>query len=61
MFMNAVTIEITEPEELFLLNAICQSLWSLNTDFPLFLVGEWIRSKFFQKDFLSLRNGLLPK
>ena len=49
MLSKTAIIEVTEYKELYLLNSISQSLLSLNIGSPLFLVGDWTRSKYFKK------------
>lgn len=69
--MKLSAIEVTEPEELFLLNTFVTVLSSQPPDTPLFLVGDWPRSKMFNKvsyhfelvclkmDFDRLRSSLV--
>lgn len=68
--MRMSAIAVTEPEELYLLNAFVDALASLPHDPQLFLVGDWPRSKLFKKvsyhfelvclrkDFEGLREAL---
>lgn len=47
--MKQSSIEISEPEELFLLNKFKEILDSQSSESPMFLVGDWVRSKFFKR------------